>query len=129
MPIVIGQYALINEPITWKIGAGVDTPGGPFILRNATVPIDLTGYTARGEIKTDIRGALLATLTTENGGIVIDPLLGKVTLWCPRVQSRTWPSNIKKGVFDVELYDSSDVATRLLWGIVDISPNVTTGDI
>jgi hypothetical protein len=64
--------------------------------------IDLTGSTARMEIKTDITDVEpLHTLTTENGGLIIDVELGKLIIHVDTVDETY------AGKYDIIVWDSS----------------------
>ena len=89
----------------------------------ATVPMNLTGYTARLQVRSlpSDPDAVL-TLTTENGGITITPLTGFVAV----TASATQTGAIDEGtyVYDIELVNGS-IVTRLAQGQVVVSPEVT----
>jgi hypothetical protein len=97
----------------------------PLIWQDSnSVPVDLTGYTARMQVrKTFASEEKLLDLTTENGAIVLGGALGTITI----TASATATSNIdaKTGVYDVELQSSSGIVTRLIEGDVTIKPEVT----
>lgn len=66
--------------------------------------VNLTGFTARMEIRTDVEddGDPILLLTTENGGLVIDADLGKITI----VISDVIEDYV--GVYDLILFDPDD---------------------
>lgn len=87
--------------------------------------IDLTGYTARMQIRSDVASAvILVALTTENSGITLGNKLGTVTLFMSDASTSaltTWA----KGVYDIELISPSLEVYRLVGGTVTVSPEVT----
>lgn len=89
----------------------------------ATVPMNLTGYTAKLQVRSlpSDPDAVL-TLTTENGGITITPLTGFVAVTATATQTGA----IDEGtyVYDIELVNGS-IVTRLAQGQVIVSPEVT----
>lgn len=89
----------------------------------ATVPMNLTGYTARLQVRSlpSDPDAVL-TLTTENGGITITALTGFVAVTATATQT----GSIDEGtyVYDIELVNGS-IVTRLAQGQVVVSPEVT----
>jgi hypothetical protein len=89
----------------------------------ATVPMNLTGYTARLQVRSlpSDPDAVL-TLTTENGGIAITALTGFVAV----TASATQTGAIDEGtyVYDIELVNGN-IVTRLAQGQVIVSPEVT----
>lgn len=109
--IKIEQGATFNYPITWK-------PGG--------VTADLTGFTARMEIRPSIDSdVVLARLDTINGSILIDGLLGKVTLYLTDAQTALL--KFDDAVYDLELVAPNEEVTRLIEGSVSLSREVTRG--
>ena len=89
-------------------------------------PVDLTGFTARMTIKNRVGGTVLYTLTTENGGIVIDAAANLVTLNISAVD--TAAMTFTTGVYDLEMVSGATpaVVTALLSGRVTVSKEVTT---
>jgi len=89
----------------------------------ATVPMNLTGYTAALQVRSlpSDPDAVL-TLTTANGGITITPLTGMVAVTATATQTGA----IDEGtyVYDIEITESANV-TRLAQGQVIVSPQVT----
>lgn len=108
----IEQGATFDRTLEWKDAADV--------------PIPLAGLTARMQIRAKAGDAtVLATLTTENGGIVLtDP--GQIALH--RSALETALLAFKTAVYDLEIVDPGgpeEVVTRLLQGTVTLSPEVT----
>lgn len=96
-------------------------------------PVDLSGRTARMQIRRDISGALIYTLTTENGGIVCNAD-GEIAL---RINAdETAPPLAPPLSPDGELwaYDllisnpntSPATVERLIQGVISVLPGVTT---
>lgn len=110
----IEQGATFRKRVTWKAGAA---PG---------VPVDLAGCTARAHIRTEIEAAaVLVTLTTANGGIVLGGATGTVDLYISDddTAALTWTS----GVYDLEIEFPGGDVRRLMYGSVSVSPEVTRG--
>ena len=108
--IYIEQGATLSLPIVWKDSSG-------------TV-INITGYTARMQVRQSVNSStVLLSATTENGKLVIDGSLGKVTISLSAADTAaiTWHT----GVYDLELVSSGGVVTRLLEGAVVVSREVT----
>lgn len=82
--------------------------------------VDLTGYTARGQIRKHYTSAtkvdLSATFTTPRSS-------GELTLTLSNVKT----ANMAAGryVYDVELISSANVISRLVEGIATVTPEVT----
>ena len=83
------------------------------------VAIDLTGYTGRSKMKKHYTSSNSHTFTVNLGGNS-----GVLTLSLTASQT----SNIVPGryVYDVELIDTSNVVSRIVEGIVTVTPEVTT---
>jgi hypothetical protein len=90
--------------------------------------IDLTDYTAILHVRQDIDTDLILELTTENGGIVIDSLLSKVSVILLQEQT----ASIKCGVYkyDLILIDVNEINTYYLTGdfIVDKTMAIPPSD-
>ena len=86
-------------------------------------PVDLTGATARMTVKDKVGGRVLHSLTTENGGIAIDPAAYSITLNISATDTETFAW--KGGVYDLEVVQGA-VVTALLAGKVTVSKEVTT---
>lgn len=109
--IKIEQGTTFTYPIIWK-------PGG--------VVADLTGFSARMEIRRSIdSNVVLARLDTDNGGIIIDGLLGKITLYLSDAQTSLL--KFDSAVYDLELVAPGGEVTRLIEGSVSLSREVTRG--
>ncbi len=89
------------------------------------VAIDLTGYTAKMQIKkTRADLTALETLTTADGSIVLGGAAGTITLLLTDTQTAAivWLT----GVYDLELTSGSGIVTRLIQGVITVSEEVTT---
>lgn len=87
------------------------------------VGIDLSGYTARMQVRASVRATTtMLELTTENGGITLGND-GGVLLFLS--DEATAALTRRSGVYDLELEAGDGTVTRLLQGSVEISPEVT----
>lgn len=84
--------------------------------------VNLTGYTARMQIRKKIDGDILADMTTVNGKIVLGGALGTITASLTAAETAAISNN---GVYDLELISSGGVVSRLLQGDVTLSKEVT----
>lgn len=87
-------------------------------------PIDLTGASAKMQVRDTKGGSKLAfTLTSPSGGITIDAPNGKLTLTMTPTQTNKlfYP----KSSYDVMLVDASGVKTKLVEGFLTLSRSVT----
>jgi hypothetical protein len=91
---------------------------------NNGLPIDLTGSTAKMQVR-DLKGGskLAFTLTSPSGGIVITPLLGKLTIKMTPTQTNKlfYP----KSSYDIMVTDSNSNKIKLLEGYMTLSRSVT----
>jgi PIN domain nuclease of toxin-antitoxin system len=108
--LVINQGATFRHRFAWR-----DKNGRP---------IDVTGFTARMQIRADAAAsAALVTLTTENGGIALGGKAGTVALYLndTNTSAITW----NKGVYDIQLVSPSGDVFRMVGGIVTVSAATT----
>jgi hypothetical protein len=88
------------------------------------VAIDLTGYTARMQIRLKrTSAAFLHELTTEGVGIVLGGVAGTITLLI--TDTDTMAFTFKSAVYDLELISAGGIVTRLLRGSVSLSTEAT----
>ena len=96
------------------------TSGGELLYHP---PVNLTGYTARMNIRSTVDAAtILHTLTTENSGIALGGAAGTVDLLISATDTALF--TFGTAVYDLELI-SGTVVTRLLSGNVTLSKEVT----
>jgi hypothetical protein len=91
---------------------------------NNGLPIDLTGSTAKMQVRDTKGGSKLAfSLTSPAGGITITPLLGKVTIKMTPTQTNKlfYP----KSSYDIMVTDSNANKIKLLEGFITLSRSVT----
>ena len=111
LDIYIEQGATFRKTLTWKTGS-------------PAMPVDLTGYSARLQVRAKIDDAEpLLSLTTENGGITLGTTDGTIALYLSATDSAAidW----KKGLYDLELTAPNGDVTRLVAGSVEVSFEVT----
>lgn len=106
----VDQGATFNNVLTWK--------------NSDNTPINLTGYTARMQVRADYDATVIVLeLTTTNGRITLGGSAGTITL---NVAATVMAAvNYGKYVYDIELISSGGVVTRLLMGNFTIRPEVT----
>lgn len=105
----IRQGGTFSRRLTWKDDAGA--------------PINLTGFTARMQIRTPENGSILLSLTTENGGIVLGGVAGTITLAI--TAAATAALDWVYGRYDLELISAGGEVTPLLEGRVILDREVT----
>lgn len=115
VPLKIYQGATFFESWEWETSAD---EGATY------TPVDLTGCTARMQVRAEVASATaLLTLTTENGGISLGGTAGTIELLVDAEDTAaiTWDS----GVYDLEIVYPGGQVTRLAYGSVTVSPEVT----
>lgn len=111
LKLIVEQGATFRKVLTWKAG----TPA---------VPVDLTGCTARMQMRGEITDAApLVTLTTENNGIVLGGVAGTIILQITATATAAfvWTTS----VYDLEIQFPSGDVRRLVYGPVSVTPGVT----
>lgn len=99
---------------------GLNPSGGQLIYKP---PVDLTGVTARMQIRAGVGGALLLDLTTENDGLAITgPGTLTRTLSAAQTAALAWT----EAVYDLEVEYADGTVQRYLQGAVTVSREVTT---
>lgn len=115
VPLKIFQGATFTKSLTWKAAPDEDS---------ARVPVDLTGCTARMQVRTKVGASIpLLSLTTENGGISLGGTAGTIGLLIDADDTAelSWTS----GVYDLEIVHPGGQVRRLMYGSVTVSPEVT----
>ena len=116
LKFTIYQGATFRKRLRWSVKA-------------AGVPIDLTGCTARMQVRAETSAPIvLQELTTENGGITLGGTAGTIDLYVGA--TATAATNWEGGVFDLEIIHPGalpDDVTRIAQGTVSVSPEVTRG--
>lgn len=108
--ILIEQGATFRYNLIWKDSAGT--------------PVNLTGYTARMQIRRKHSDpAVLLSLTTENGAITLGGSAGTINILATATGTASLPA--KDSVYDLELVSGDATVTRLIEGAVTITPEVT----
>lgn len=109
--IIIEQGATFLMNITWKQSAG-------------GTPVDLTGYTARMQVRKSYNepDPPALSLTTENGGIALGGAAGTIAI--TGSATLTDAMEARPHVYDLELVSGS-VVTRVVQGKAFVRPQVT----
>ena len=118
LPLKIKQGATFTRGFNWHLpGPIVDgkrTPGDPY---------DLTGWTARMQIRKKQGAEILLEATTENGRLILGGATGRVTMRFDAQATSALTS--KSGEYDLELIDPDGNVFILLEGRVTVDPNIT----
>lgn len=108
--LVIEQGATFDPVFTWKDQNGL--------------PINLTGFTARMQIRETVDSvAVLHELTTENGGLTLGGSAGTITVQISATDTAAF--DFEQAVYDLEVEAANGGVTRLLRGFATLSKEVT----
>lgn len=101
-------------------------------LKSANVPIDITGYSFRGQIrKSQSDSTILASFSfnilnqVSFTGQVEMTMSDAVTSSLPVPTATSFVRKTIKYIYDVEVVNSSGVVDRMLQGSAEVSPEVT----
>ena len=87
-------------------------------------PIDLTGMTARMQLRTKLESdVVLHELTTENGGIILDNTTKQIKLLIPAATTTTF--DFPSAVYNLEIIDSIGVVFNFARGTITLNKEVT----
>jgi hypothetical protein len=88
-------------------------------------PVNLTGYTARMQVRSTMESAtVLIELTTgADGRIVLGGSAGTITMTIAATDTAALTAG--RAVYDLELVSGGGIVTRLIQGVCTISRNVT----
>jgi hypothetical protein len=91
-------------------------------------PVDLTGYSARSQLRQKVGGPVWAELTSDDNSITLgtDGLI-TVILDDTVTEDPAW-NNYKSGVWDLEV-EKDGLVTRFVEGGVTVSPDVTRANV
>jgi tRNA threonylcarbamoyladenosine modification (KEOPS) complex Pcc1 subunit len=104
-----------------SLGYKVYTSGG---VVEYNEPIDLTGYTARMQIREKVDSTTtIKELTTENGGITLDITNSKITVTISATDTAAF--TFASAVYSLELVSSTNVVTPLINGNISLVREVT----
>ena len=107
--IKIVQGATFQKPFTWLAGG---------------LPVDLTGWKARMQIRSCHESkTIIAELSTENGMIILRPLEGGFDIYMPA--AATSSIFFEDAVFDIELEAPDGFVKRIVEGRASVLPEVT----
>lgn len=86
------------------------------------VPVNLTGYSARMQLRSKFDSSAVLTLSTATGEIVITGPTGQIAITASATQTQAIASGIY--IYDLELTSGAEI-TRLIQGQMTVRENVT----
>jgi len=100
---------------TWSLALTWNDDGGD--------PINLTGYTARMQVRPSYDASTTVLSLTNGSGLTLGGAAGTVTL---RVEAATTTTvSAATYVYDLELQSGGGEVTRLVEGTLEVTPEVT----
>jgi hypothetical protein len=115
MPGTAGIYnTAIDQGATWTVNIVYTDYNGD--------PVNLTGYTARMQLREKFTSDAVLTLTTSNGGLTLTPLTGGIAVIATAAQTEVIPAGFY--LYDLELTSGSEI-TRLIQGQITVRAQVT----
>lgn len=126
MAVTMGQPALAT--VNLHIPQGTDPT---YVLRysagDPAAPVDLTGWTARAQIRKTVGGEVWLSLA-DGAGITLDDQ-GTITVSITHetTEDEVWNGR-DRGVWDLELVNPSGKITRFAEGTVKVSHDVTRSE-
>jgi hypothetical protein len=100
----------------------------PLRVKAGGVPVDITGWTFRMQIReVDQDGAVIVELTSGNGRfVIVDAVNGLFNpLLADTLTDTFTEAQFEDAVYDLEAIDSLGAVLRLLEGVVTLSLNIT----
>lgn len=108
--ITINQGATFELTITWKDSAGT--------------AINLTGYSARMQVRETYASTSTVVSLTNGSGITLGGAAGTIAISISATTTAALTAPFS-GVYDLELVSAGGVVTRLLQGAATVTPEVT----
>lgn len=108
--ITINQGATFELTVTWKDSAGT--------------AINLTGYSARMQVRETYSSASTVVSLTNGSGITLGGAAGTIAILISATTTAALTAPFS-GVYDLELVSAGGVVTRLLQGAATVTPEVT----
>ena len=108
--IEINQGATYELTVTWKDSAGT--------------AINLTGYSARMQVRETYSSASTIVSLTNGSGITLGGAAGTIAILISATTTAALTAPFS-GVYDLELVSAGGVVTRLLQGAATVTPEVT----
>ncbi len=85
--------------------------------------VNLTGYTARMQLRANRSDTAAVSLTTDNGGIVLGGAAGTITITITAAQTAALVSSVY--FYDLELVSGTGIVTKLIKGTATLAREVT----
>lgn len=114
-----------KQGTTWQFELSLVQPGP----NNTQIPMDLTGYQARGQIRKDYKSTTVVKSFSFN---IPSPTSGKLQVYLDAIHTaqipagRSYQDSESVYVYDIEIYTTGDsYVARVLQGKLYVDPEVT----
>ena len=95
----------------------------PSVEGASATPVDLTGYSARMQVRPETDSSeIMVELTTENGGLTVGGAAGTIEIEIDADVTETFDVD---GVYDLEIYNNAGKVYRVIRGRFVVEPEVT----
>jgi hypothetical protein len=112
-------------PTQLQVDQGSDWSATLTIMQNGT-PLDLTGYSAHMQIRSQPGGTVYADLSNASGGITLGGTAGTVYLRLTNAQTAALPAAPGAApVYDLKLTDPNGLVSFVLDGSITVRAQVT----
>lgn len=112
-PLEVG--ATFSQQLVWS----AETPTGSGVF----LPVNITGYSAKMQIRKSPGAPLILEVSTVNGYITLTPLLGILNIVVPATVTASLASGLYK--YDLDITDSAGFVTRFIQGAFEIVATIT----
>jgi len=107
--------AVIDQGADWYVNFQWENPNG--------TPIDVTGYTAKLQVRTSPLAKTAVLTLTNTSGISITGSTGTFAIHATAAQTAAITNGLYS--YDMEITSPTNVITRLIQGTFNVSPAVT----
>lgn len=101
------------------VDAGADYSNIITVTATNGQPLDLTGYTVRSQLRKSFQSSTAYAFTAS----VFNAVNGQIRLQLTALQSEAIPAG--RWLYDVEITSNTGAKTRVVEGIVTVSPQIT----
>lgn len=120
----VRKGSTLRRTLTWYSDpVWLDARETQLDVANST-PLDLSGYTARMQVRAKTGNQVVFDLTTENGGLTLGGAAGTITFFISHVDTDNPSSD--KNVYDLEIVDLTGDVIPLVAGAFVLVNQVTT---